>query len=221
MPRSLLTFAFAFLALRAEAQDLRVTFAEPVAIAGYASGIAVEWRVTDDQQVEYYAILRRVEGREQVVFTQEPKREVHDGIIAYRYFDPTPFAPTLGFRLRVVFEDGSYADSDWLAADRAHGTRSRILSALDAESLARLHISLESADRHNVVIRIKTLRGVEVDSYERDIAVGVNVLEIDYETWSTGYYTVEIDDAQDVMEWLVHVDAGIPRASTRRVIAEP
>ncbi len=217
MPRLLLSLAGLILAGQLVAQDLRVSFAEPVSIAGYASGVALEWRVFDDRGVDYYAVLRRLDGVERAVSTVDPKREAFEHPLAYRYIDATPFRPDLAYRLRVVFADGSYADSDWLSAGRAHGTRTRILSALDEESLARLHISLDSKDHHGVTVRIKTLRGVEIDSYERDVAAGVNVLEIDYESWPSGYYTVQIDDAADVMEWLVHVDAGVPKASTRRL----
>ncbi len=205
------------------AQDLGVTFAEPVTMAGYAGGIAVEWRVLDDRAVDYYAILRRVAGLERVVGTIEPQRSVANEPVSYRYIDASPFENTLAFRLRVVFGDGTYADGDWLSANRAHGTRSRVLSALDQESLARLHLSLESQNDHGVVVRINTLQGRLYDSYAQAVVEGINVLEIDYANWPAGYYTVQIEDStedgDEVSEWLLHVDARIPKASTRRIVA--
>ena len=213
-PLILVLLAFAT-SLRA--QDARVVFAQPIQISGYASGIALEWEVYDDRSVEYYAILRDLGGVQQIVSTIPPDRASANAAIAYRYIDATPFAEGLRYRLRVVFEDGSHADGDWLGADRAHGTRTRILKALDSESLARLHIKLESASDQDVQVTIHALGGAELDRYKRHMRKGINTLDIDYARWPQGYYTVEVLDAEDKMEWLVHVDPSAPKATTRRI----
>jgi len=63
-----------------------------------------------------------------------------------------------------------------------------------------------------------TLAGQTLESYNRELSQGVNTLEIDYEGWPKGYYSVELSDSTNSkMQWLVHVDPSIPSASTRRV----
>ena len=205
----------------AGAQSARVSFAEPVRLFGYASGVALEWSVYDDEAVDYYVVLRRTEGLERAIATVPPDHDSGEPTVDYRYIDArTPEADSR-FRLRAVFRDGSYADSDWLDAGRAAATRTRILSALDDESLARLHIRLAAATEREVVVRVNSLANGEIDSYPRALAAGDNVLEIDYRAWATGYYTVEVADASEVTEWLVHVDAERKTARTRRVPRTP
>ena len=206
---------------RTHAQSARVSFAEPVRLFGYASGVALEWSVYDDEAVAYYVVLRRSAGMERAIATVMPEREPEEPTTAYRYIDARlPNADTR-FRLRAVFEDESYADSDWLDAGRATASRNRILSALDDESLALLHIRMQTDVDHDVTVRIRALNGGELDSYPRALVAGENVLEIDYRSWSTGYYTVEVDDAADVSEWLVHVDSERKTARTRQVPRTP
>lgn len=198
------------------AQDHDVTFSEAAHIVGYASGVAVEWKTIDESDVDYYAVLRRSNGLDRTVATLEPKGGAA-GLSGYRYIDPTPFSPDLAFVLRVVFHDGAYADTEWLSAEKANGTRMRVLGALDQESLARLHITLEVDSDQEVVVRVKTLRGEALDTYVRSLTAGENTVEIDYGNWPSGYYTVEVDDAQASMEWLVRVDGSKGTASSRRI----
>ena len=213
--RTVLMLSICFgLCVLARAQDHRVSFSEPARIVGYASGVAVEWTTSFEEDVDYYVVLRRNAALERTVATLEPKGV---GTGAYRYIDPTPHAEDLSFRLRVVFHDGAYADTDWLSAAQANGTRMRVLAALDEETLARLHLSVEVAQEQDVVVRVKSLRGEPLDTYVRTLKAGPNVVEIDYGNWPNGYYTVEIDDAQASMEWLVRVDGSQGSASTRKI----
>ncbi len=211
-----LTLALLGFALLGRAQDHRVSFSQTPGLAAYASGVAMEWKTFDEADVDYYAVLRRSNNMERTVATLEPKGLV-DSVTGYRYIDPTVFTPDLAFMLRVVFRDGAYADTEWMSAAKANSTRMRVLSALDEESLARLHITLEATDNQEVVVRVKTLRGQELDTYVRALTTGANTLEIDYSHWPSGYYTVEVDDAQASMEWLVRVNSEAKTASTRRI----
>lgn len=218
MRTTFLTMALACAGLGlARAQEARVHFAEAVSVVGYASGVAVEWSVYDDAAVAYYVILRRGGGRERAIATVDPVREVGAEPARYRYIDAAAPAGPRDYRLRAVFEDESYAQSSWCTADGAIARRTRVLDALDDESLARLHIAIESRLAQEVTVRIRTVDGTELDSYARAVAPGPNVLEVDYRAWPTGYYTVEVDDADDVSEWVIHVDAERQRARTRRL----
>ena len=198
------------------AQDLGLHFAEAPRVSAYASGIAVEWKTFDDRGVDYFAVLRRATGVERTVASFEPQPNP-DGAAAYRYIDPTPYSDDLAYLLRAVFRDGSFADTEWLSAQRAQHSRLRVLSALDEESVARLHIRLEVARGQEVVIRVKNLRGELLDTYVRSLQAGSNDLEIDYARWPTGYYTVEVADAGASMEWLVDVDAKRHTAKSRMI----
>lgn len=204
-------------ALLCEAQTTRISFAEPVTLSGYAGGVAMEWEVYDDSEVEYYAVLRRSGGLDRVVASVQPERRTHAPTTSYRYIDAVITEPGDLYRLRAVFMDESFAESDWLSASRAAATRMRILGALDDESLANLHIDLTSDGEQDVVVRIKSLAGIELDSYPRTLRDGDNRLEIDYRTWDSGYYTVEVGTDFEVAEWLVQVDADEGRAKTRRL----
>ena len=198
-------------------QQARISFAEPVTVFGYASGVAVEWSVYEDESVDYYVILRRGGGIERAIATVDPVRTRSEATADYRYIDAAEIGPETYYRLRAVFADESYAESDWCSAHVADARRTRILSALDDETLAAFHIGIESAAQQEVTVRIKSMTGSELDSYPRTVTPGPNVLEIDYRAWPPGYYTVEVDDAEAVREWVVHVDASLGRARTRRV----
>lgn len=221
MLRILLVALLCWRAAVATGQSARVSFVEPVALFGYASGVAVEWEVYDDASVDYYVVLRRSRGLERAVATVPPRRNRDTPTIRYRHIDTQRPGPGTAFRLRAVFADQSFAQSDWLDADRAADARRRVLSALDDESLALLHISLASEGDHEVIVRIKTIGGDEMDSYPRALHDGDNVLEIDYRAWPSGYYTVEVGDEAASEEWLVHVDAEHERARTRRLPGAP
>lgn len=218
--RNLLTSVLVCLfAVSASAQHEPVHFQEPVSMMGYASGVSIEWKTTNELDVDYYVIRRYAEGIYNVVATLEPRATHQDSIASYRYIDQSEFVHDLAFQLRVVYTDGKYEESAELLAQHAHSKRTRILSALDKESLASLRISLDSEQDQLVVLSIKTLEGQTLETYNRDLSRGVNTLEIDYEGWPTGYYTVELSDSSDaMMQWLVHVDPSIPVATTRRVV---
>ena len=202
--------------LQVAAQSHEVGFAEAPTLMAYASGVSIEWRTYEESDVDYFAVLRRSEGTERTVATLEPKG-MQDGSSGYRYIDPTPFTADLAFRLRTVFHDGAYAETDWMSASAMHSRRMRLLSALDEESLARLHIILEASAAQEVIVRVKTLRGDELDTYVRQLTAGSNTVEIDYANWPSGYYTVEVDDAEASMEWLVRVDKEQKTATTRKI----
>jgi len=212
------TSVFAFSAI---AQHDQVHFQQPVSMMGYASGVSIEWKTTNELDVDYYVIRRFSEGQYNVVATLEPRAIHQDSIASYRYIDQSPFVHDLAFQVRVVYTNGNFEESDELLAQHAHSKRTRILSALDSESLAHLRISLDSDIAQHVVLNIKTLSGQMLESYNRNLDQGVNTLEIDYEGWPKGYYSVELSDSSEsMMQWLVHVDPSIPMASTRRV-AQP
>jgi len=186
---------------------------------GYASGVSIEWKTTNELDVDYYVIRRFAEGEYNVVATLEPRAMHQDSISSYRYIDQSEFVHDLAFQVRVVYLDGKYDESEELLAQHAHSRRTRILSALDKESLASLRISLDSEQDQMVVLSIKTLEGRTLETYNKNLLQGVNTLEIDYEGWPTGYYSVELADGSDaMMQWLVHVDPTVPVASTRRVV---
>ena len=217
MPRIVFAVLFACFAVGASAQGARVSFAAPVSLFGYASGVAIEWEVYDDAEVDYYVVLRRASGTDRAIATVPPERDRADASTKYRYIDARTPAPGTLFRLRAVFSDESFADSDWLDAGRASASRTRLLGALDEESLARLHLRLTSPAEREVTVRIKSISGTELDSYAEALAAGDNVLEIDYARWPSGMYTVEVDDEVGPAEWLVRVDAEQQRARTRRL----
>lgn len=194
----------------------RAIFVEPVTMTGYASGVAIEWKTNAEQEVDYYAIIRFSNNREKIVAALEPRALV-DTINSYRYIDQSGFSHDLAFKLRTVFIDGSYAESEFLEAKDAHSKRTRILRALDNESLASLRISLDSENDQQVVLQIKTLKGDLLETYNRELTAGVNEIEIDYRGWAEGYYTVELSDTEELLTWLVHVDPAVPVASTRRL----
>ncbi len=58
MLRRLHTCADAISAVPLYAQDLLLNFDKPVEVAGYASGVAVEWKVNDHCQGNYFVMLR-------------------------------------------------------------------------------------------------------------------------------------------------------------------
>jgi hypothetical protein len=215
----LVSFVILVTAISAMAQHEPVHFKQPVSMMGYASGVAIEWKTLNELDVDYYVIRRFAEGEYNVVGTLEPRAVHQDSISSYRYIDQTPFVHDLAFQIRVVYTDGKYEESEELLAQHAHSRRTRILSALDTESLARLRISLDSDVDQQVVLNIKTLQGQTLETYNRSLSQGVNTLEIDYEGWPKGYYSVELSDSTSAtMQWLVHVDPAIPSASTRRII---
>ncbi len=206
-------------AISAKAQHDPVNFKQPVSMMGYASGVAIEWKTTNELDVDYYVIRRFAEGEYNVVGTMEPRAIHQDSVTTYRYIDQTPFVHDLAFQVRVVYTNGKFEESEELLAQHAHSSRTRILSALDTESLARLRISLDSDLEQQVVLNIKTLEGQTLETYNRKLSHGVNTLEIDYEGWPKGYYSVELSDSSDsTMQWLVHVDPSVPVASTRRIV---
>ncbi|MFK8056671.1 MAG: hypothetical protein AB8F78_11175 [Saprospiraceae bacterium] len=208
-----------FVALSAMAQHEPVHFSQPVSMMGYASGVSIEWKTTSELDVDYYVIRRFAKGEYNIVATLEPRAIHKDSTSTYRYIDQTDFVHDLAFQLRVVYLDGKYEETEELLAQHAHSRRTRILSALDTESLARLHISLDSKEDQQVVLNIKTLGGETLETYNRSLAQGVNTLEIDYEGWPKGYYSVELSDStSSTMQWLVHVDPSVPMASTQRVV---
>lgn len=217
MPRIIYTAFLCLFAASVYAQSARVSFVSPVSLFGYAGGVGIEWEVYDDEAVDYYVILKRSNGMDRAIATVTPERESQEATVRYRHIDAHGSAPRTAYRLRAVFEDQSFAESDWLDAGSATGTRERILSALDEESIARLHIRVSSPQHQDVTVKIKTLAGEELDSYPRALVAGENVLEVDYRSWPSGYYTVEIGDDADVDEWLVHVDAQRTRARSRRL----
>ncbi len=194
----------------------RVQFVQPVTLMGYASGVAIEWKTAHEAEVDYYAIWRHANGKSDVVASLVPRGQ-RDTVNGYRYIDQTPFVHDLAYELRVVFSDGSYAQSERMEAQHAHSRRTRLLRALDSESLARLHITLESEDEQQVVLRIKTLEGRVLETYYRSLSAGLNDIEIDYQGWPAGYYSVELNDSTAQLQWLVHVDPEVPIATTRRV----
>ena len=205
-------------AISANAQHQPVSFSSPLTMMGYASGIALEWKSTHETDVDYYVIRRHAEGKYNVVATLEPRAHHPDSTASYRYIDQTPFVHDLAFQLRVVYRNGKFEESEELLAQHAHSKRTRILNALDSESLARLQISLDSEADQQVVLQIKTLKGETLETYHRDLSKGVNMLEIDYQGWPKGFYSVELaDSTQAKMQWLVQVDPSIPFAKTRRV----
>ena len=206
-------------AISAKAQHEPVYFKQPVSMMGYASGVAIEWKTTHELDVDYYVIRRFADGEYNVVGTLEPRAMHQDSISSYRYIDQTPFVHDLAFQIRVVYKNGKYEESEELLAQHAHSSRTRILSALDSESLARLRISLDSESDQQVVLNIRTLQGQTLETYNRRLSQGVNTLEIDYEGWPKGYYSVELSDSgESTMQWLVHVDPAVPTARTRRII---
>lgn len=194
----------------------RNIFVEPVTMMGYASGVAIEWKTGSEQEVDYYAVIRFSEDKERVVAALEPRGLV-DSINSYRYIDQSAFTHDLAFKVRAVFIDGSFSECQFLEAKDAHSRRTRILRALDNESLASLRISLDSKDDQQVVLQIKTLKGELLETYNRELLAGVNDIEIDYRGWQEGYYTVELSDSEELLTWLVHVDPTVPVATTRRV----
>jgi len=201
------------------AQHESVNFHQPVSMMGYASGVSIEWKTINEQDVDYYVIRRFAEGVYNVIATLEPRAIHEDSIASYRYIDQSDFVHDLAFQVRVVYLDGKYEESEELLAQHAHSKRTRILSALDKESLSRLRINLDSEQYQMVTLNIKTLEGQTLETYNRELNQGVNTLEIDYEGWPSGYYSVELSDSSDAMiQWLVHVDPTIPMATTRRVV---
>ena len=220
-PQALVLMLFALLwrpfdAFAQNSPSRSIGFADEVHLAGYAGGIALEWATYDEASVDYYAIQRLRNGIEETVATLQP-RKLQDSVIRYRYIEQNDYVPGLAFQLRVVFSDGEYAASEWLDAEKVHGTRTRILSALDQESIARLRLSMESERDQRVVVRVKTLAGEMVDTYYRELKGGLNDVDIDYSGWPSGYYTVELDDQENRREWLIHVDANVPVVTTRQI----
>ena len=205
-----------FVASGLPAQSVSDVLAGPVKMMGYASGVAIEWRAADESAVDYYVVRRITPAGVQTVATLEP-RGFDDSLATYRYIDQSDFELGLAFQLRVALLDGGYAETEPLAAESAHGRRTRILSALDETSLARLHINLDSERDQHVVLRIKTLGGETLNTYHKELTAGANQLEIDYEGWPAGYYSVELSDTTQQLQWLVHVDPAVPVARTRRV----
>jgi len=209
--RIFLFFAFAcFSAISLSAQQQAVIFEQPISMMGYASGISIEWQTKNELDVDYYVIRRFAKGDYNVVATLEPRATHADSIAKYRYIDQTPFVHDLAFQVRVVYVDGKYEESEEMLAQHAHSKRTRILNALDSESLALLHISLDSEQDQLVVLNIRTLEGQTLESYNKELSMGLNTLEIDYQGWPRGYYSVELLDSTDVtMQWLVHVDPSL------------
>lgn len=197
----------------AQAHDV---LAGPVRLAGYAKGVAVEWQAYDETEVDYYAVRRSLDGETRTIASLEP-RGVLDTFATYRFIDQTAFAHDLAYELRVVFVDGSYAETESLPAQAAHSRRTRLLRALDEESLARLHFTLDSDARREVVVRVDRLGGETIETFTRELAPGVNDIEVDYGAWGEGYYSVLLDQGDQPVEWIVHVDPSVPRATTRRL----
>lgn len=218
--RYLLAFVmFSIGFVSATAQHEPVRFHEPVSMMGYASGVSLEWETTNEIDVDYYVIRRFAKGEYNVVATLEPRAVHQDSVASYRYIDQSTFVHDLAFQVRVVYIDGKYEESEELLAQHAHSKRTRILSALDRESLARLRISLDSEQDQMVVLNIKTLEGQTLESFNKELIQGVNTLEVDYEGWPSGYYSIELSDSSDaMMQWLVRVDPNIPMATTRKVV---
>ena len=200
----------------AQQEAVSELFAGPVRMSGYASGVALEWSTRGESEVDYYAVIRHAGERHGVVATFEP-RGLGDSTVSYRYIDKSDFTHDLAFSVRAAFVDGTYAESERLAAQTAHSRRTRILRALDRESLASLRISLDSERDQEVVMEVRHLSGAVLERYNRTLIAGVNELEIDYANWAPGYYSVTMHDGEADLEWLVHVDPEVPTATTRTV----
>ena len=221
--RTLLLLAVLSLSQWAEAQALDTPaldeiFAGSAVLSGYASGVALEWTTLDERDVDYFTVLRQQDATQVVVATFEPRGQ-KDSTTRYRYIDQSEFTHDLAFVLRVAFIDGTFAETAALEAQTAHSRRTRILSALDEQSLASLRISLDSEAAQLVDVEVRSLKGELYDSYQRSLHAGVNSLEVDYGSWPAGYYTVEVTDATEHLTWLVKVDPDVPLATTRRIPA--
>lgn len=192
-------------------------FAGPVELMGYAGGIAVEWRAAPDAPVEYYAVERILGGVGHIVATFTP-RPSDAAASRYRYIDQGDYEPGLAFRVRASYLGGGYAETDAVLAAGVHERRQRLLSALDDDTLDRLHLRLDSELRQDVVVEVATLSGDPVVTFNRELLTGRNDVEIDYTDWPAGYYSVGLtDEARRRREWLVHVDAGRGVATAREL----
>lgn len=178
---------------------------DEVKLRGVGNGILLSWNTIKEKNVSSYVVVKKINGQQHLI-ANLPAKSTIDSIHHYRFTDATRITKGVAYKIRCIFTNEEIAETNWIEATKAHTQHTRILSALDEDSISRLNLKVEVDHTQEVTLSIQTLEGETLDQYQKTLTTGINQIAINYGDWPSGFYAVNLSDSSSKKQWIVHVD---------------